>query len=358
MKHFGNVFTICLISCHISDANAISLQMKLKQVNQVGNNDSPSRYYPLEECKGDCDNNDDCMGNLICYQREPYQGVPNCDGGEAFGGRADFCICPEELTKKLTALPTTAAPSSSLRPSLSPMTLASPTSSAVPSPAIPEVTVGVYYYPWHHDRQGVGFHGRKYLRQYLQQPQLRLLGEYDDRDPAVIAQHVQWSRSANINLWVTSWWGPGDETDVTTKTVIMPHKDMQDMKIALFYETRGLITDYTTGDDVYKHISYIVSTYFHHANYYRIDHRPVLFVYLTTVLDSDGISDEVTAKMRRAALDNGGYDLYIVGDQVHFSCEPSRSGMDYKPFSLLDTVTTTAFTETWEDPMGMPGGVS
>ena len=98
MKQFGNVFTICLISCHISGANAISLRRKLKQVDQVGDNGSPARYYPLGECEGDCDTNDDCMGNLICFQREPYQGVPNCDGGEEFGGRADFCVRPEERT--------------------------------------------------------------------------------------------------------------------------------------------------------------------------------------------------------------------------------------------------------------------
>jgi len=47
--------------------------------------------------------------------------------------------------------------------------------------------VGVYYYPWH----GNKFHnGGGYLREQLVPPQLPALGEYNDSDPAVIAQHL------------------------------------------------------------------------------------------------------------------------------------------------------------------------
>jgi hypothetical protein len=48
--------------------------------------------------------------------------------------------------------------------------------------------VGVYYYPWH----GKDFHnGQGYLRKDLIPPQLPMLGEYDDSDPDVIAQHME-----------------------------------------------------------------------------------------------------------------------------------------------------------------------
>ena len=48
--------------------------------------------------------------------------------------------------------------------------------------------VGVYYYPWH----GKDFHnGQGYLRKELDPPQLPMLGEYNDSDPAVIAQHME-----------------------------------------------------------------------------------------------------------------------------------------------------------------------
>lgn len=31
-------------------------------------------------CEGDCDTNDDCDGDLICFQRDPGDDIPGCDG--------------------------------------------------------------------------------------------------------------------------------------------------------------------------------------------------------------------------------------------------------------------------------------
>ena len=34
-------------------------------------------------CEGDCDNDEDCEGDLICFQREPYDPVPGCQGSDS-----------------------------------------------------------------------------------------------------------------------------------------------------------------------------------------------------------------------------------------------------------------------------------
>ena len=74
----------------------LSLSMPIEE---VGNNGSPQRFFPLEECRGDCDNDWECKGSLICHQREPYDEVPGCDGGRTFDGQADFCIrSPDALS--------------------------------------------------------------------------------------------------------------------------------------------------------------------------------------------------------------------------------------------------------------------
>ena len=58
------------------------------------------------------------------------------------------------------------------------------------------VTVGVYYYPWHGDN----FHnGGGYIRNQLVPQQMPALGEYDDSDPSTISQHLAWSRQANVS---------------------------------------------------------------------------------------------------------------------------------------------------------------
>lgn len=37
--------------------------------------------FPLELCMGDCDSDDDCAGNLKCFQRDANVAVPGCQGG-------------------------------------------------------------------------------------------------------------------------------------------------------------------------------------------------------------------------------------------------------------------------------------
>jgi hypothetical protein len=65
-----------------------------KNVEYVGNDGSPTSAYPLGECQGECDSNEDCEGGLICFQRDPGDPVPGCLGGEDDTSRNDFCISP------------------------------------------------------------------------------------------------------------------------------------------------------------------------------------------------------------------------------------------------------------------------
>jgi hypothetical protein len=191
-------------------------------------------------------------------------------------------------------------------------------------------TIGVYYYPWY---GGSDFHGRKYLREHLVPVQTPTLGEYNDRSSAVIKQHLEWCEYAGINLWVTSWWGPGRITDVTTKDYILPHPDLGDMKIALFYETSGRMPNFIDLSNVESDMEYMAENYFNHPNYYTIDGKPVVFIYLTRVLSREGVLDETLNLMRGAAAAKG-FDVYIVGDQV-FGQPPSST----TAIALLDAIT-------------------
>lgn len=46
----------------------------------MGNNGSPAARYPLGMCKGDCDRDSDCSGDLLCFERGSFETVPGCDG--------------------------------------------------------------------------------------------------------------------------------------------------------------------------------------------------------------------------------------------------------------------------------------
>eukprot|EP00535_Pseudo-nitzschia_heimii_P010484 CAMPEP_0197194360 /NCGR_PEP_ID=MMETSP1423-20130617/29121_1 /TAXON_ID=476441 /ORGANISM="Pseudo-nitzschia heimii, Strain UNC1101" /LENGTH=199 /DNA_ID=CAMNT_0042647777 /DNA_START=65 /DNA_END=660 /DNA_ORIENTATION=- len=93
-----------------------------------------------------------------------------------------------------------------------------------------KLKVGVYYYPWWAGdfHRGNPSNPDLYLRRQLISPkQLPELGEYDDREPSVIAEHLRWSREHNVDLWVTSWWGKDKREDKNIKENILTHPDIR-----------------------------------------------------------------------------------------------------------------------------------
>jgi hypothetical protein len=207
----------------------------------------------------------------------------------------------------------------------------------------PSLRVGAYYYPWY----GGTFHGKKYPRGELVPRQQPWLGEYDDHSLAVIAQHIHWSRMAGVQVWVASWWGPQDQTDQTLLQHILPSiaasSSSTSLHVSLFYETEGRIlpqTDHSSWNlsTVQADLQYIALNYFGDPQYYRINERPVIFVYVTRSLNSRRLLGTVIDLMRSGAAAAGYNDIYIMGDQV-WSDAPMDS-VNYQPFQLLDGVTT------------------
>ena len=188
--------------------------------------------------------------------------------------------------------------------------------------------VGVYYYPWH----GADFHGGDYLRERLVPVQTPELGEYDDRTPAVVGRHLEWSRGAGIDVWVTSWWGPDSREDTTIRTVILPHPEMGPVRIAVLYETSGRTGDFTDMNGIRSDFEYLAREYFGHPNYFTIDGRPAVVVYLTRVLADQGTLTAAVDDMRAGARAEG-HDIFVIGDHAFGA---RRSGTD---LAVLDAIT-------------------
>eukprot|EP00933_Yihiella_yeosuensis_P051702 TRINITY_DN49691_c0_g1_i1.p1 TRINITY_DN49691_c0_g1~~TRINITY_DN49691_c0_g1_i1.p1 ORF type:complete len:672 (-),score=95.13 TRINITY_DN49691_c0_g1_i1:445-2460(-) len=74
---------------------------------------SPGRHGSgnMSKCQGDCDNDNDCAGNLTCFQRYAWESVPGCSGHGKFG--FDYCYDPQENTSQPSSSTTTSQPSSS-----------------------------------------------------------------------------------------------------------------------------------------------------------------------------------------------------------------------------------------------------
>jgi hypothetical protein len=58
----------------------------------LGNNGNPESAFPLGECQGDCDNDEDCGEGLVCFFRVGGDPVPGCLDGEDDNSRTDYCV--------------------------------------------------------------------------------------------------------------------------------------------------------------------------------------------------------------------------------------------------------------------------
>lgn len=55
----------------------------------------PEGISRLQKCQGDCDEDAECSGVLMCFQRSSYEPVPGCSGYEEYR-TVDFCYDPAD----------------------------------------------------------------------------------------------------------------------------------------------------------------------------------------------------------------------------------------------------------------------
>lgn len=66
---------------------------------RVGDNWKPRNKFPLGNCEGDCDNDNDCKCGLKCFQRNHYEDVPGCHGSGSSG--TDYCYVPPPTLRQV-----------------------------------------------------------------------------------------------------------------------------------------------------------------------------------------------------------------------------------------------------------------
>ena len=78
-------------------------------VNYVG--ECGTENYLCGKCEGDCDDDNDCMNGLICFQRSGAESVPGCSGagGDRDVNGKDICFDPNDVSQP-TAKPTKEIP--------------------------------------------------------------------------------------------------------------------------------------------------------------------------------------------------------------------------------------------------------
>ena len=85
-------------------------------------------------CEGDCDADEDCDGNLICFQRSGWTEVPGCLGEGRRG--YDYCRLPDPSPTVAPTVSTQPTPTSSTQPSFEPSQSSSPSALQSDTPSL------------------------------------------------------------------------------------------------------------------------------------------------------------------------------------------------------------------------------
>jgi glycoprotein endo-alpha-1,2-mannosidase len=194
--------------------------------------------------------------------------------------------------------------------------------------------VSVFYYPWY----GPDMHwDGGYMRSELSTAQPPLLGHYSVRDPETIVQHINWSESYGIDNWICSWWGPESWEDETMREYIVPRLDTSHVSYCLFYESAGLLDlndgiyfDAAKTETFRSHFKYLAENFFSDPSYYKIDGRPVVYIYLTRTFKGDY---QNAIRLVRQDLLTLGWNVFLVGDEVYWG-SPNTTRI-----STLDAIT-------------------
>ena len=140
------------------------------------------------------------------------------------------------------------------------------------TPVAPQKLLCAFYYPWY----SIGDWNSNLL---LDHPATR----YSSDDSAAIERHIQQAKSAGIDVFLSSWWGPNSYTDQNLVT-LLERAQQQSFLVAINFET--LTTDPLTGETValddttiFAWLKYAISRYGAHPAYLKVDHKPVFVLW-------------------------------------------------------------------------------
>lgn len=107
---------------------------------------------------------------------------------------------------------------------------------------------------------------------------------YSSKDTNIIKQQLGLMKKSGINFVISSWWGQNHFTDGALDIIfnqVLSTKDnpYPEVKFCIYYEKEGFAD--VPKSEIISDINYIKNKYANSPYYYKIDGRPVVFVYNT-----------------------------------------------------------------------------
>jgi hypothetical protein len=128
--------------------------------------------------------------------------------------------------------------------------------------------VWAFYYPWYSQEDWNS-------NQLVARPAER----YASSDPQAIARHIEQAKAAGIDGFISSWWGPGTETDRNLSTLLQLAEE-RNFKVAIYFET--LVNGIGRNEnEIFAWVAHVIRTYGDHPAYMQVDGKPVIILWAT-----------------------------------------------------------------------------
>jgi hypothetical protein len=201
------------------------------------------------------------------------------------------------------------------------------TENNIPELSVEDIIVYADYYTWWNDS--------KWKMGNSNYP---LLGLYNSLDKEVLKEHSRLANEYGIDVFKVEYVPSLDSSIINgiLKT------DLGNTKICLMYDTLIRFLDLGKGKPPYDFndpeiyntfiddMNHIADFYFSHPNYFTINGRPVLWIYITREMRGNWKSAINTARLN---MKSKGFDVYLIGDHVFWY-------YNYDGIELFDAIST------------------
>lgn len=135
---------------------------------------------------------------------------------------------------------------------------------------------------------------------------------YDSGDRVAIERQINQAKSAGIDGFISSWWGPDSKTDRNLVTVL-DVAAQNDFYVGMFLETKSIIEAQNSDmalveDEIVRWIEYYVTNYGDHPGQMRVDGKPFIMPWITCTVPA------ATWQSARERLRGKGIEVTMIAD--------------------------------------------
>lgn len=178
-------------------------------------------------------------------------------------------------------------------------------------PTVREHLLWAFYYPWYHLESW----SRPELRDHPEKP-------YESGDPNIMVEHIEAARHAGIDGFISSWWGPGSNSDRNLSLLLDLAKE-RSFLVSLYFETLADSNgNALSSEAIFSWLTYAISTYRDHPAMMKISGKPLIVIWASDTVPLETWR-RIFTKLRTQGLDAvymamgfGGQSLEVF-DGVH-----------------------------------------